>query len=123
MKKYLFTESQIKHIIDSVIAEGSSTQTDLSEQQEEAKQIKAVQNFLNQRLKLNPPLKIDGITGNGTQTKRAIEKYQTIIGVYPVDGVWGQDTYDKMPVNDKKVFDDYLDAQGDIIDKILGVFK
>jgi len=119
MKKYIFTESQIKYIIDSVIAE---SKTDvLTEQQEEENYIKAVQTFLNQRLKLNPQLRIDGINGTGTQ--RAIMKYQTIIGAYPVDGIWGEDTYNKMPPNDKKLFDEYMKSQGDIFDKILGAFK
>ena len=199
MKKYIFTESQIKHIIDGVIEEGNpmpssptkktplqpatidnmikrgakinpadtvgsnyksqtpvakkagkypkavkssgvATKTggglsstgknhipkcagggcgNLREQQEEQKQTKAVQNFLNTRLKAN--LKVDGLVG--PVTKQAIEKYQQIIGVYPTDGVWGQDTYDKMPKNDKKIYDDYLNAGGDIIDKVLNLLR
>lgn len=91
----------------------------LKEQQEEQKQTKAVQNFLNTRLKAN--LKVDGIVGPAT--KQAIEKYQQIIGVFPTDGVWGQDTYDKMPKNDKKIYDDYLSAGGDIIDKVLNLLR
>jgi len=122
MKKYIFTESQIKYIIDGVIKEENSDSSkilNLREQQEEQKQTKTIQNFLNTRLKAN--LKVDGIVG--PSTKQAIEKYQQIIGVYPTDGVWGQDTYDKMPKNDKKIYDDYLNAQGDIIDKVLNLLR
>ena len=120
MKKYIFTESQIKHIINNVIAEGNSTQL-REQQEEEVKHFKAIQMFLNQRLKLNPPLRIDGINGTGTQ--KGIMRYQTLIGVYPVDGVWGQNTYNKMPPNDKAIFDEFTRSQGDMIDKILDIFK
>ena len=116
MKKYIFTESQLKKIIDGIISE---QQLVIREQVEDQKQTKAVQNFLNTRLKAN--LTVDGIAGPAT--KQAIEKYQGIIHVFPTDGVWGPETEKLMPPNDKKIYDDYLSAQNDIIDKVLNLFR
>lgn len=91
----------------------------LREQVEESNQTKAVQNFLNTKLKAN--LKVDGIVGPAT--KQAIEKYQGMIHVFPTDGVWGPETEKLMPRGDKKIYDDYLAAQGDVIDKVLNLFR
>ena len=101
MKKYIFTESQMKNILDSIIQE----QSQLNEQREMHDKIAAVQKFLNERLKLN--LTTDGRTGPNSKTEAAIIKYQTIIGVYPTDGVWGDNTENKMPPADKKMFSKY----------------
>ena len=38
-------------------------------------------------------------------TEEAIMKYQGIIGVYPTDGVWGQETENKMPPKEKEYLD------------------
>jgi hypothetical protein len=105
MKKYIFTESQIKKIIDSQINE---SQQPINEQNYERNKIKAVQEFLNLRLKTIPnfkPLTIDGRTGRNSSTEEAIMMYQGIIRVYPTDGVWGPDTEEKMPPKEKQVFD------------------
>jgi hypothetical protein len=91
----------------------------LREQDENTKQTKAVQNFLNTRLKAN--LQVDGLAG--PETQKAIEKYQGIIHVFPTDGVWGPETEKLMPANDKKIYDDYVRAQGDIIDKVLNLLR
>jgi len=101
MKKYIFTESQIKKILDNIIQE----QTQLSEQSDTRDKIIAVQKFLNEKLKLK--LIPDGRTGRNSQTESAIMKYQTMIGVYPTDGVWGPNTEEKMPPQDKKIFSKY----------------
>lgn len=109
MKKKIIklTESDLVSIVERVI----------TEQYEEARIIKGVQHFLNQKLGTN--LKIDGKTGPNSNTSKAIEKYQAKIGVYPTDGVWGYDTYRKMPEEDKKLFKKSLAEQGSIIDKFL----
>ena len=52
MKKYIFTESQIKKIIDNQM-----TGTQINEQNYERNKIKAVQEFLNARLKTIPKFK------------------------------------------------------------------
>lgn len=101
MKKYIFTETQMKNILDNLIQE----QTSLSEQSEMHDKIVAVQKFLNERLKLK--LITDGRTGHNSQTESAIMKYQAMIGVYPTDGVWGPNTEEKMPPADKKIFSKY----------------
>lgn len=115
MRKYIFTEEQIKNIVDSVIEESIQ----LTEQEEEKKRIVAVQKFLNSKY---PKLQLvaDGITG--PKTKMAIEKYQTQLGVYPVDGVWGPITEKKMPQKDKVLFDAYIKESDDIFDKIVKFF-
>lgn len=105
MKKYIFTENQIKKIIDSQVNEN---QGPINEQKYERDKIKAVQEFLNARLKTLPnfkPLSIDGLTGRNSATEEAIMKYQGMIGVYPTDGVWGPDTESKMPPKEKQYLD------------------
>jgi len=89
MKKYIFTESQVKKIIDG----------QLNEQSESYKKTIAVQKFLNDRIgaKLVP----DGKTGPNSSTEKAIIKYQTMIGVLPTDGVWGPETEEMMEKKDK----------------------
>lgn len=95
MKKYIFTESQIKKIVD----------TELNEQ-EERKFIMRVQKFLNEIFKNDKTFKqltIDGKTGPNSQTESAIMKLQSMIKVYPTDGVWGPETEEAMK-NNNKVF-------------------
>lgn len=92
MKKYIFTESQVKRVIDHLV----------NEQTEEQKFTKRVQRFLNNIFKNEKgfvALKEDGLTGPNSQTEKAIMKLQTIVGVYPVDGVWGPETEDAMKKN------------------------
>ena len=101
MKKYIFTESQMKSILDNLIQE----ETQLNEQSEMHDKIVAVQKFLNERLKLN--LVTDGKTGPNSKTYSAIQKYQSMIGLYPTDGTWGPNTEEKMPDSDKKMFSKY----------------
>ena len=100
----------MKNILDNIIQE----QAQLNEQREMHNKIEAVQKFLNERLKLN--LTTDGKTGPNSQTESAIMKYQTIIGLYPTDGVWGDNTENKMPPADKKLFQKYWNPS--IWDKI-----
>lgn len=91
----------MKNILDNIIQE----QTQLNEQSDMHEKIIAVQKFLNEKLKLK--LIPDGKTGPNSQTESAIMKYQTMIGVYPTDGVWGPNTEEKMTSQDKKIFSKY----------------
>lgn len=90
--KYIFTESQVKKVIDNQI----------NEQSEERKFTIRVQKFLNEIFSKDKgfkPLVVDGRTGPNSQTEAAIMKLQELIKVYPVDGVWGSDTEDAMEKN------------------------
>jgi hypothetical protein len=108
MKKIVrLTEADLTKIVKRVI----------KEQTEEADFVKAIQRFLNEKLKLN--LAVDGKTGSGSKTADAIERYQTMIKVYPVDGVWGAGTWDKMPIPDRKRLKDLVAEEGGLIDKFL----
>ena len=92
MKKYIFTESQIKKIID----------TQLNEQSPERAFTISVQKFLNHIFKKDKTFKQltpDGRTGPNSETEAAIMKLQTLVKVYPVDGVWGPETEDAMKKN------------------------
>jgi hypothetical protein len=100
------TESDLTKIVQRVI----------SEQTEERNFIKGVQRFLNTK---GEKLVVDGKTGRNSETERAIIKYQSKIGVYPTDGVWGKDTWDKMPEKDKKLLKDIVAKEGGIIDRFL----
>ena len=94
MKKIIVTEQQMKSIVNNLLTE-----------EEDRGFMKAVQEFLNTVLKINPPLAIDGLTGPGSQTEKAIMKYQRLINVWPTDGIWGEDTMNKMPKKHKEYFE------------------
>lgn len=109
MKKIIkLTESDLNRIVFKVI----------QEQTEERNHIKAIQKFLNSKY---PTFKlvIDGKTGRNSATEKAIMKYQSDIGVYPTDGVWGRITYDKMPQQDKKILKKFVAEEGDFFDKFM----
>ena len=99
MKKFLFTESQIKKMVDKVIVE----------QDEERLGIKTVQCFLNQPRILNAQLVIDGKTGVNSKTERAIMTFQTkknkINSNIVVDGVWGYEIQKSLTPEEKKIWD------------------
>lgn len=90
----------------------------LLEQTEDANITKSIQCFLNKRM--NAGLAVDGLSGD--KTKDAIENYQSGIGVFPADGVWGPQTKDKMPNNDRKMLEECVNEHSDIIDKVLRWF-
>jgi hypothetical protein len=100
-------ESDLKNIVKKVI----------SEQTQDRNFVKGIQNFLNLKLRAN--LAVDGKTGTNSETERAISKYQSSIGVYPSDGVWGKDTWDHMPERDKKMLKDLIAKEGGLIDRFL----
>jgi len=87
----------------------------------------AIQCFLNKKGVKDDdgkPLKMDGSIGNYPKSKsaQAIAKYQTMIKVYPVDGVWGEDTMNKMPKNDKIIFKQCVSDYGDLFQKVIHYF-
>ncbi len=109
------TESQLKQVIDNLVLE----------QSEERDFIRAVQRFLNEKFKNDKtfkPLKIDGLTGPNSATENAISKYQTMVKVYPSDGVWGDNTWEGMAKNapnDVKLLEKYMSEEGGPMDKII----
>lgn len=108
MKKVItLTERDLRKIVNRVI----------SEQREDKKFTMSIQKFLNKKLNMN--LEIDGKTGSNSETEKAISKYQSKIGVYPADGVWGPNTWDKMPPNDKKLLKSVISEDGDIFDRFI----
>lgn len=109
MKKYIFTESQLKNVIKNQI----------SEQTEELNFKKGVQCFLNKLYKTN--ITVDGL--HGLKTENLVKKLQTSRGVYPVDGVWGPDTYKKLKPNEIEMFEDCISEHGDIVDKAVHGLK
>jgi len=125
MKKYMFTESQIKSIVNGVVKKN------INEQVEESKQIKSIQQFLNQwrnnfLTKPKPKIVEDGTLG--PETKNAIQEYQTfLIKKYKVDlvadGIWGPNTEKHMPPTHKQMLDTIKQKNGDIFDKFLNMFK
>lgn len=100
------TESDLTRIVKKVI----------SEQTEERNFIKGIQQFLNTK---GAKLMVDGKTGPNSNTERAISNYQEKIGVYPADGVWGPNTWGKMPEKDKSILKNMIAQEGGLIDKFL----
>lgn len=90
MKKIVkLTESDLTRIVKRVI----------KEQSENYKFTVAVQKFLNDKRILNAKLKVDGLTGRNSQTEKAIMKLQSMLNMYPVDGIWGKETEDALEEN------------------------
>lgn len=85
----------------------------INEQTEELNFKKAVQCFLNKLYKTN--ISVDGL--HGSKTENLIKKLQTSRSVWPVDGVWGPDTYKKLKPNEIEMFEDCVSEHGDIVDK------
>jgi len=107
MKKVIrLTESDLTNIIKKVI----------TEQTDERNFIKGVQKFLNTK---GAKLVVDGKTGPNSQTEKAIMNYQSKIGVDDVDGVWGPNTWEKMPSKDKSLLKDFVAKEGGVIDRFL----
>lgn len=108
MKKVVrLNESDLVRIVKKVI----------EEQSEERNYYRGIQIFLNKRF---PDLKlvVDGKTGPNSKTEDAIMRYQKSIGVKP-DGLWGKDTWDKMPPKDVKEVKNLIAKEGGIIDQIV----
>jgi peptidoglycan hydrolase-like protein with peptidoglycan-binding domain len=89
----------------------------ITEQSEERNMVRAIQKFLNKTMRAG--LTEDGKTGSNSKTADAISKYQSKIGVYPADGVWGENTWEKMPEKDKKILKDFIAEEGGPIDMFL----
>lgn len=100
------TESDLRRIVKKVI----------NEQTEERNFIKGIQQFLNTK---GAKLVVDGKTGSNSKTEQAIMDYQSKIGVYPTDGVWGPDTWDKMPEKDKVLLKKLIAQEGGLFDRFL----
>lgn len=105
------TESDLTKIVKSVI----------SEQLLEREITQKIQAFLNK--KMNAGLELDGKTGRNSKTEGAISKYQSSIGVFPADGVWGPNTYSKMPEKDKLMLKNIVVEQGGVWDNFLKWFN
>ncbi len=71
-----------------------------------------IQKFLNAKKITGDegkPLEEDGLTciDLSCQTAQAISEYQSSIGVWPAEGVWGPDTMEKMPKEDKELLESF----------------
>jgi hypothetical protein len=110
MKKYIFTESQIKKVIDQTI----------TEQTIEIDAKKAVQCFLNKVMKPSPNLAVDG--SHGTATRNTIAKFQYSRRNVLNDGIWGPSTWDSLDDKEKAIFRDCVSETGDLGDKIFHFF-
>lgn len=94
------TEADLTKIVKRVI----------KEQGEDRKLTMAVQKFLNDKNVMNAGLEVDGLTGPNSQTEKAIMKLQGMLGVYPTDGKWGEETekaLEKKKPNWYKIWDSY----------------
>jgi len=121
-KNFNITEEEKKQILESHQSYGYKKP--ISEQSEERNFIRAVQTFLNSKKiygSKNVPLIVDGKTDNNltSQTSQAISKYQSSIGVSPSDGVWGENTWNKMPKEDEKKLKNFMAQEGGLFDKFL----
>lgn len=114
MKKYIFTEEQVKRVIANTITEQTA--------ERDAK--KAIQCFLNKVLKPSPKLDVDGLHGDGTAN--AIAQFQSTKRHLDTDGVWGYSTSSSMTPQEKEIFRECVSQTGDLGDKIfhfLGIDK
>jgi hypothetical protein len=110
MKKYIFTENQMKKILDNVVEDHIIT-----EQTFELNAKKAIQCFLNKVV--DAKLEVDGLHGDATQ--EAIAKFQRTKKYIDIDGVWGYSTSNAMTDEEKKIMKSCKSEHGDLIDKFL----
>jgi len=110
MKKIIFTETQMKKILDNVIEEQL-----LTEQTAELNAKKAIQCFLNKVVGSN--LKVDGLHGDATS--EAIAKFQRTKKGLDMDGVWGYSTGSSLNDKEKQIMKSCKSEHGDLIDKFL----
>jgi peptidoglycan hydrolase-like protein with peptidoglycan-binding domain len=96
----------------------------ISEQNLERDFVTAIQRFLISKKITGDdrqPLKLDGRTDNNlkSQTAQAISKYQAAIGCRRNDGVWGEETWSKMPPQDRQQLEDLVAEEGGPIDQFI----
>jgi hypothetical protein len=96
MKKYIFTEQQIKKVVDHVLEEQS---TDIRST------VMTSQCFLNHPKIMNAKLVVDGKAGPGSQTEKVLKAFQMKKKVWPVDGVWGYQTQSTLTPFEAKVWE------------------
>lgn len=95
----------------------------ITEQTDEMNHKKAVQCFLNKKGITDDKgkeLSVDGRAGE--KTEQAVSKYQSMIKIYPVDGIFGSGTSDKMPEEDKEILKECISEHSDFIDKLIRFF-
>lgn len=114
-KKITISESEKKSILNM----HSEYKNILKEQSDgyERENVRAIQRFLNEKFKIN--LKVDGLTGPNSETSKAIERYQQYIGAYPIDGVWGEVTMNKMPKKDRQRLEDLIADEGGVVGQFI----
>ena len=108
------TENDLTNIVKRVI----------SEQNVEREFVRAIQRFLISKKITGDnkqPLVVDGKTDNNltSQTAQAISKYQAAIGCRRNDGVWGDETWNKMPPQDRQQLEDFVAEEGGVIDQFI----
>lgn len=109
MKKFIFTENQIKKIIDSQITESTKLQEQDMDSDQKAAINSGTKSFLDAK-------KIMGVD----LTDRII-KYQKSIGCEPTGHM--MDCQGKLPQNDKKLWQSLINKNKPIYDKALDWFN
>ena len=116
--RFIISEEEKKNILG---LHESFKQNEILKEQEEvlrSNHILAVQDFLNQTQ--GTKLMLDGKTGPGSETEKAIKNYQSKIKYYPTDGKFGPDTIAKMKIKDPRNFEKFEELaakHGDFIEK------
>ena len=108
------TETDLTKIVKRVI----------TEQNMDREFVRAIQRFLISKKITGDnrqPLNVDGLTDINlkSQTSQAISKYQASIGCLRNDGVWGDETWNKMPPKDKQQLEDFVADEGGLIDQFI----
>jgi peptidoglycan hydrolase-like protein with peptidoglycan-binding domain len=112
MKKIIkLTESQLITVIKKVIKE--------QRQMETPEIMKAKQYYLKKHgyTKNIPDFKVDGVYGEST--KKAIQNFHNKLGVWPQDGIWGEETFKKMNKSQINLYKEYVAGFGGFLDKVL----
>jgi len=103
MKKYLFTESQIKKVLDHTLNEQTDNQLLIA-----TVQCFLSQNEINQAYQLGPKLVVDGKSGPGSLTETALIKFQQakIAQGHRItaDGQWGYRTQETLTDREAKIW-------------------
>jgi hypothetical protein len=113
-KTIRLTENDLTNLVKRVILE----------QNMDREFVRAIQRFLISKKITGDnrqPLTVDGRTDIKltSQTAQAISKYQASIGCRRPDGVWGEETWNKMPPKDRQDLEDLVADEGGVIDQFM----
>lgn len=120
MKKVIkLTESDLVKIVQKVINEQSEDRKEIMRQQKTLNFIFNNDKTFKKMTLGFMPLEVDGKTGPNSKTAQAIETMQSMLGVIPADGVWGESTMDVLRRKKPEWYQYWENSDPSLINRII----